>query len=83
MSLFFCVTIYQNLCEASKGRHALYSVSIPRAPILVRVLEHGQVVSLGCHFARLLIPRALILVQVFEHSQVASLGCHLAGLLIP
>ena len=49
-------------------------VFAPRAPVLVRVLENGQVPINGCGRARVLVPRAPVLVQVLESGQVSIKG---------
>ena len=58
-------------------------LGIPRAPVLVRVLEHIEVASLGCLRARVRIPRASVLVGVPEDVQMASLRRAVARLGIP
>ena len=56
---------------------------VPRAPVLVQVLENGQVSIIGCGRARVLVPRAPVLVQVLESGQVPIKGCGRARVCTP
>jgi hypothetical protein len=56
---------------------------VPRAPVLVQVLENGQVSIIGCGRARGPVPRAPVLVQVLENGQVPICGCDRACVRVP
>ena len=58
-------------------------VLVPRAPVLVQVLENGQVPLCGCVTARARGPRAPVLVQVLENGQVPLFGCVRARVRVP
>ena len=64
-------------------RRRSWHVFVPRAPVLVQVLESGQVPLFGCVPARVRVPRAPVLVQVLESGQVPICGCVRARVRVP
>ena len=58
-------------------------VLVPRAPVLVSVLQHLQMASSRRLRARPLAPRTPVLVRVLQHLQVASLRRLQARVLVP